>query len=499
MNRTRSHAIRYYLPLLAVLVLIVGACRTNPTGPTPTNDQVVSGTLHDEQGYVIPNSIVEAVDAANKQIAIDTTDESGAFSLAKLPSDLTGIDLRVTNSDFKAMSASLKMFTQHAGGKTGLLIPLEHQDSCCGKLGMTVTAGGSPLGGVSVRLNRNDHLVSIVTTDSTGYVNFEHLCAGNYGLRFSKDGFHVVERSVTIGHCDTTGLDIRMEAGANTGDSCCHTRVVINPRDSSNGTIILGAMVSITKANTSFGSHMSTGAGAVFEGLCPGVYNVNITSDHFAHIEFSFTLTCAQSLEINRGMLASGGGHNSDSCCHGLIVVNVLDSATTNGLSGATVHLFHGSTLLGTSISNDHGVAQFAGLCPGDYSVSLNREHYTEQGFTTSLTCNDTVRFSRTLAPVSTSGGGGHDSCCNAGMVLTIRDADHHDTRLGNVTVTITKDNQIITSGTTNADGGFTADGLCGHATYHVTFTRDGYHLADTNFTYTDCTTIHENIDLHHN
>jgi uncharacterized surface anchored protein len=574
------------LPLLFLAVIISACQKESPVSDDPAaNNKVVSGILRDEQGFIVPNAIVEVLAASSSRIAADTTDESGAFSLSGLPQEFASLQLRVSHNDFKPFVASLSEAVMNAGAPTGLLLSVDHNDSCCGRLSMRVTnqSGGAAISGAEVKLRRNGTLVTTVYTDTTGLISFENLCGGTYSLRIAKDGFGVVERNATIEHCDSTSLDIRMEANSTGGsgdtccggylriiprdsatnavitgasvritrsngtvrtltsngdgaifrevcqgqwgvriaregyrviefsvtmecndssvttrtlahlqeqsDSCCHGQLTVIARDSANNNLLTGATIKLWRGGTLLATRTMTGEGVGFDGLCSGQYVIDILRDGYRHVEVPVTMGCSSTLEVMRKLLSENSG---DTCCRGVLSVNVGDSATGSALTNASVRLWRGGQLIRTVTTSSNGTARFAELCSGSYGVSISREGYAGREFEVTLTCNQTVETSKRL--LANSGG---DTCCNAVLRLRVKDSTvTNDGWLSGVTVTITRGNTTIASGTTGSDGGYGRESLCGQSTYTVTFSKDGYQSKTVTFTYTTCTTKEETIRL---
>lgn len=484
-------------PLLLILALFVAACHDDqPNQPeTPAGKGVASGVITDESGLIVPYATVEALDAGGTTLAIDTTDESGAFSLNGLPDDLSSVSMKVGASTFKPFLTRLLEAAQASGGSTGLLLHLLHDDSCCGKVVITVTnsSGGAALANVEVRLRRGDHLITIATTDSNGRVIFNHVCPGEFNVRLAASGFHVVEHGdILIHQCDSVGLALTMTGDSTGGDhdSCCNGVLRIIPRDSSTTAIISGASVRISKSGSTE-TVTSNGDGAIFRGVCPGTYGVRIAKDgsNYHVLEFSITVGCNDTVTISRGLLQTSTGHD-DSCCHGMITLGVVDSSTGAALAGAAAHLWSGGTQVATH-NTEGGSVSFTGLCAGTYSISVGKDGYAGREFSFTLGCNDTV--TRSLAILHTGG----DTCHNAVLSLRVKDSTVAEGGwLSGVTVTITRGSATVASGSTNGDGRFGADGLTGRTTYTVTFSKDGYHSKTLTFTFDGCTTITETVRL---
>jgi uncharacterized surface anchored protein len=458
--------------LVALLASIIVACQKE--APTATNqqplDKSVNGVIRDEQGYIVPNAVVEAINSATATLAVDTTDEYGAFTLDKLPQELSSLQLRVSHGDFKPFVGRLEDAVSNAGATTGLILHLLHSDSCCGRLSLRVSssATGAALSGAEVRLRRNDRLVTLVTTDSTGMISFDNLCGGTYSLRISKSGYAVVERNAQIEHCDSTSLDIRLE-GSNGGDhhdTCCAGTMRIIPRDSATNAVISGASVRITAANGVTRTGTTGGDGITFHEICAGEWSIRIAKDGYRVIEFSVTAHCNDSIVTTRTMAALAEHH--DTCCDGRITVIARDSSNNELLLNATVKIWRGGTLLATRTVAQGG-AVFTDLCAGEYSLDITREHYHHSEFMVTLGCNGNMEIVRRLLSETTN----QDSCCGGIVTLIVRDSTSNAV-ISNATVRLWRGSTLVTTQTTNGDGNIRFTGLC-TGTYGISIAREGY------------------------
>jgi uncharacterized membrane protein len=180
------------------------------------------------------------------------------------------------------------------------------------------------------------------------------------------------------------------------------------------------------------------------------------------------------------------------SCCNGLAYVTLRDSTTNTVIANGTVKIWRGSTLIATVTTNSSGAARFSGLCDGDYQFTLLREGYLGREINFHMGCNDTIERSYRLLRNTTT-----DTCCNAVLRLRVKDSTVAEGGwMSGVTVTIRKGGTTIATGTTNGDGGYGRESLCGYSTYTVTFTKSGYRSKTFTFTYEACRTIEETIRL---
>jgi hypothetical protein len=452
--------------LLLLLSLSFFACQQAATNePQDNSKQAVSGVLQDEQGYSLPEATIEALNG-NTILATATADEDGRFELM-LPVNLDGIKIRVSRADIKPFLKDLATFIQKAGGRTGIMLDGEHDDSCCGKVSFTVTSGNDAINHAEVKLRQGDHLFSKAYTNDQGKLTFGHVCAGTYGIRIAKDGFKVKEFNVTVGdNCDSIYQAITLESnGTPTDDSCCHSTFDFVVKNSSNE-VLNGVQIKLRKGDADYIIKNTENGGAHFTELCEGIYAVRIAKDGYAVQEFSIEVGCNTEGSLTKTLLSSGGG--ADSCCHGQIRI-VARNANNEIISGAVVRLWKGGTKIKQETMHD-GVT-FSGLCEGNYSISISADGYTGQEFSFELGCNDTLdTFNKTLAAIQNNA----DSCCH-GVLWLVLNEDGTSTKLSNATVKLWKGSTLLKTGTTNADGLVKFDGLCQGDNYSVSMFREGY------------------------
>jgi len=563
--------------LLSGILLLHSCAKDNPSAPSePT--QKVTGIVQDEDGNSVPGANIEALDQAGQSIATTNSDEEDGFELSlKDGSKLK--QLKFYSDNYKSVVHDYQELTMNAGGKTGLILEAEHEDSCCGTLTVTVTSGDKALSGASVALRKGDGSKALTTgkSDSNGHVVFNHICAGTYNIRVSKDGHSVYEKGgFKYTECDSntasasltkkeehkedsccSGIltiiakDSATQAGISdakvlikslngkardgmTGDngsitfrelcegeyrvviskgdaykaeysikikcndsttdtrilvhrtkenhetdSCCHGVLTIIARDSSNNELLQGAKVSIWLNGKLLETATVGDKGAVIDGLCPGTYALDITKEHYKHVEFKVEMGCNDKKEVSRKLLAEQT--TTDSCCSGNIVLHVKDSTSNTALANVAVKLWKGNQNTSTLKTNGDGVVRFTNICEGKYSISMIADGYNGQEFAFEVGCNDTVEFGKKLykKPVS------NDSCCSG--VLKVRVYDNAQQVVTGAKVTIKLNDKVIADGTTNAEGWYVRESMCSPATYVVIVEKDGYTKGQESIKYTSC------------
>jgi uncharacterized surface anchored protein len=479
--------------IVFVLAFFIQACTDNePAAPTATVD--VNGVTRDEQGYIVPNALVEAVSSSGKVLAYANTDEMGSFNLTGVSTSEKDVQLRISHDDFKLLTMKLPTVVQTGTAGDPLLIHVLHKDSACAHLALlirdvhTLTA----ISNAEVRLKRNGTLVTTVQSDQFGRVEFNYVMAGTYSIRVSKSGYQVIERQVTVQYCDTVSMDLRMEPSGTSADSCCHGILTIFVRDSSTNALLNGVAVKLSKDGMD--TRLSTtcnGQPAIFGDLCPGEYHLRLALDGYNVQEFSVVLACNQAKDMTRYLVHK---IHPDSCCHGTITVLVADSATNTALANTTVKLWYNNALLKTLTTDANGYAVFTEKCNGEYQISVLREHYKSREYSFTLGCNEQKSIPIALKAESTT----PDTCCTAILKVRVKDSTIAEAGwLNDVMVTVALNGVVVRSGYTNSEGYYMESNLCAPGVYTITFTKQGYQTKTWTVHFTTCKTYTETIRLH--
>ena len=456
----------FTLSAIICSMFVFGACSDSPTDTTP-EAETVAGIIVDEQAYVVPNATVEAINSSNSVLASDVTDEEGSFTLEALPGVLTDVTLRISHSDFQAYAKDLESLVNEAGNRTQIALAMTHRDSACGQLSLLVRTdeGLNAMENVEVRLTRNGHLVTKAFTGSDGRVSFDYLIAGKYALRFAKDGYKVVERGFTIEHCDSASFDIRMlEKEGGSEDSCCHGVLYLNVNE--NGQGIENALVKLWRNGSIVEDGRTNGDGdIVMDGICEGEYGVSIHHENYKAKEFQIVFGCNDQKTESVTLVPREG--EKDSCCHGILRLQLFDGKTNAAITNATVKLIRERDVIETGKTSPNGNLIMDGICPGEYQITLIREHYKTVEFMVTFACNEDKSVTKTMEPVEP------DSCCGGILELVVKDDNTGDPLKG-ATVKLWKDGAIVETGKTDEHGVIRMDNIC-EGTYGFDVIREGY------------------------
>ncbi|MGA2295955.1 MAG: carboxypeptidase regulatory-like domain-containing protein [FCB group bacterium] len=458
---------RFIIPALFTLMLIAVACKENPT--TPTNANTITGVLKDEQNNGVPNAILQVnsgTAAVAAKLSTDTTDEDGNYTLSGLPEDISTLDVTINHPDFKPVTSNLKKLTGTA--KTNCLIKVLHLDSCCGRIEITVykQADSTPVYNAEFRLKRGTVLIRKAYTNESGKLVFEHVCLGDYNYRIAKDGLKVIEGSLNVPSCDSNAAYRNsFYMATNLADSCCNGQITFTAKDSVTNSPIANMDVKLWKGNQLLSDYKTGDNGQIiFTHICPGDYQISASNDHYKGIEFTFSMTCNDTVSYTKYFVLRS---NSDSCCNGIIKVIPKDKNSGAILNGATVNLYQGDKLLQTK-TVENGYALFNHICTGDYSLDILMAHYKHLEFAISMTCNDTLETTKSLEPEVNS-----DSCCHGQITFNVADSTTGNP-LGQVLVKLYKSGTFLCQYTTGDKGQIIFTNIC-PGNYKITGDKDGY------------------------
>lgn len=370
-------------------------------------------------------------------------------------------------------------------------------DSCCKGFLRIVpkdSATGAVLTGGKVIVKKQGTNTRSQAVGGDGAI-FREMCEGTYVINVMKEGYKGIEFTVTMRCNDSQVVDNRRlskETKPGEGDSCCNGRLKVMLRDSTTNAAVNGAHVIVRKGDKTIGDKETAEGIAVFEKLCKGVYTIVIEKTGYVRVEKTIEIGCNEQKVLELKLKATGDA-GQDTCCNGRLTIGVKDSTTNAAIANVTVKLWKAGTLIAMKTTSANGVVTFEKLCTGSYGVVLIREGYTSREFSVSIACNQNVEASRKLLAT----GGNNDSCCNAVFKYRTKDSAVADGGWqSGVTVTIKQNDVVIATGTTNADGNYGREAICGYKTYVVTFSKEGFKTKSVTVVLTTCRTVQETILL---
>ncbi len=352
-----------------------------------------------------------------------------------------------------------------------------------GVQGAAVTLSGTTTDGTSVTRGPE-------TTTDGGHTTFREMCPGTYVIHTTKDGYHTSESHATLTCNDTVSLSTTLYSTSSTTGDCTAGQITLIVHDSATGAVLTGGQATLYHNGVAV-STLAMGSTAVWYHLGTGHYSFALTKDGYNAVHFDIdSLTCDQHRTVEWHMSAIHTQH--DSCCNNVMELSLTDHSTGHALGGATVTISRDGMTSITATTTDAGAVRFGDLCTGSYHVVISKDGYHSADTSFGEECGTGRSISMSLMPTATN-------CCTAVLALHLEDSIHNDVNIQGATVTVridgTHDN--LRTGTTTDGGNYTTDGLCGHTTYIITFSKDGYNTTSYVVQFGDCQTYHETYGLH--
>ncbi|MGQ9819701.1 MAG: carboxypeptidase regulatory-like domain-containing protein [Candidatus Kapaibacteriales bacterium] len=317
----------------------------------------------------------------------------------------------------------------------------------------------------AVRINQgktttliNEEIVASDTTDEDGNFDLENLPAplGSIKIKIVHQDFLPYEEPLLSLMGKTEKNKIRAQI-KHRNDCCGKIFIYAFASDSSrldNVEVRLNREQKLIRK-----SHTDNDGRVVFEHICAGNYWIRIAKEGFQTIEQEFTLNNCDTLQFYYYLQH----RQVDSCCNGLLKVEVKDKANGNFLNGAILKLKKNGTLLNTLIIKENQPILFRELCPGNYSLLVIHNGFKALEHSFTLGCNDTLEYTAELE---------EDTCCNGWVKVIVKNQSNEP--ISQAKVTIWKSGKSLGYHYTNNDGVVTFNELC-NGTYAFEIQRDGY------------------------
>ncbi|MCU4186055.1 carboxypeptidase-like regulatory domain-containing protein [Acidiferrimicrobium sp. IK] len=357
---------------------------------TPGINAVVTGMPGSITGTVVTGSLTPVpvtVTVLPKQggtvpVATVTTDGAGHYSIPNLLAP-NSYDLSFSAPGYRVASDTEDL----AGGEAHVANTV-NLEAGPGTLGGSVTAGGSPLGGVTITASANGQTFTSATptTGAVGQFTLANLPSpATYLLTFTKTGYgtQTVAEALGPGQSLTT-LAVSMAGGAGQ---------VSGTVTSSNGAPLGGVTVTVNGAAQAVSTHTLT-AGQVgtyhLTGLTtPGTYTLTFSLAGYVPETVGVTLTSSGSAQGINATLPTGTA----------TITGTVTTAGGGGLAGVTVTVTDGVTVRTTvTTSSPLGGYSITGLSPGAYSVTFSLAGYANQTSLSVLATGQTAPVSVALA-----------------------------------------------------------------------------------------------------
>jgi len=343
---------------------------------------------------------------------------------------------------------------------------------CCASLKVIVRDNETKqaIENAEVRLNGKEKDFSeMKRTNADGITYFENICEGKYWIRVSRDHYKVVEEDMTFEDCESKVIEIHMNKIIENTDTCCNSKLTLKVLDSANHSPIPSFKVTFWNGLKNSDKIIGKDGKIVIEHLCQGQYVFTVVSEHYKGIEFRMDIGC----NVSKEEIVYLSKNQADTCCNNKASI-ILKNENGELINGATVKLWQGNHNIRTKTS-ENGTVLFGELCTGKYGVSVSREGYKPMEWDFTVTCEQSLEFSKTLVKNQA------DTCCNNKASIILK--NENGELINGATVKLWQGNHNIRT-KTSENGTVLFGELC-TGKYGVSVSRDGYKPMEWNFTVT--------------
>lgn len=304
----------------------------------------------------------------------------------------------------------------------------------------------------------SEEIIATDTTDEDGNFEFKNLPSplGSIKIRIQHSDFKSFEEFLLslMEKGEKNKLRIRVKHR----DDCCGKIIIYTY--GSDSTRLSNVEVRLNRGRDLVRKTRSNDDGrVVFEKVCPGNYWVRIAKEGYQVIEREFTLNNCDTLEFSYYLQA----RNADTCCNGILKVEVKNKANDETLNGSIVKLRKNGALLTTLTIKENQPVYFRELCPGNYSLLVFREGFKALEYNFTFECNDTLEYTAELEK---------DTCCNSWIKVFVKNQSNEP--ISQAKVKIWKQKQLLGYYYTSNDGVVIFRELC-NGTYGFEIEREGY------------------------
>ncbi len=387
----------------SLLSILMYACKDDAVSPDSANSAEIA--IVDEQGVGVAGAIIEVITPGEEFLLRDTTDELGVGRIRFIADKKASSTVRIFHEDFDTLRSSVNDAVLHSKSNPVLM---KHLDACSGRLTITVrkSSDSSLISGAIIRLNRNNQRVRLASTNETGSFTFDNVCPGTYWIRIARDGYKVVEESITL-YNDTTGTVFYLQSQS-TPDTCCHGVIAINLRSKYSGAIVNNANVRLRKGGVELAMANAENGFVKFRELCPGEYNIRVAADNYKVLEFSQAINCGDSVNLEKQV-------TPDSCCNNKYTLKLTNLNTGAVVPEAKVILTLDGVTLATKYTNNDGVCVFENVCSGLYLCFATKTGFSVGEISFRVSCDDNIEVEKRMAPTE---------CCFGSVTIHLRDGN---------------------------------------------------------------------------
>lgn len=405
-----------------------------------------------------------------------------AISGATIQLQLLGITLASTTSDsngnysFNRDTGTYSLVCSQSGFQsvtTNNVVIQKNQTTTCnfqlvglGSVSGTITNNvtGAVISGATVQMIQNSTVISSATTAANGTFSITGLVPGSYTMSVAASLFQTNTAAVTITSSNTVkNLTLQPNPGSISG--------TVSSSSSLLG--LSGATLTFSSGGTQIASTTSGLLGAyTVSNLPPGTYTVSVSLAGYQTGTGTATVTSNNTTTFNINL----------SPLTGLLSGTVKDAVTNNTLSGATITVLQGSTIVTTATSGAQGTFSISNLSPGNYTVTTALSNYQTLSSSVTIISNQTT----TLNPLLQALPG------NVSGVIT---NSQTSLGLGGATVSVSSGATVVASTTANGSGNYSITGLAA-GSYTLTASLNNFVAVSQSITISSNATLTQNLAL---
>jgi hypothetical protein len=392
---------------------VVSSCNDDSNEPTKTQD--ISGIISDSAGEPIAAALVDALDAEEVILATDSTDSEGKFTLAELPEDLEGIDIRIQKEGYQTYRGAIAGIK---GEDNALDMQMQkdgegEQDSCC--KGVLVvfpkdSASGEAISSGYAKLWQGEKIIQKAEFNNNKAF-FDGICEGEYVLSVHSEGYKTYEGKLEFACNDTLEKEILLVESEEDGDCYGVLNVcVIDKNDNE----LEDVLVLINKNSYVIDEAYTNENNACvsFEDLCKGKYWVRVDKIGYQKIDKELYFEEGDTLELTVKLYEEG-----DTPYCNVVEVCVTDE-NNKPIDDVNVWLYRPNDIqVGVKYtSSENPCVVFENLWAGTFFIRLTHPDYKVIEKEIELGDCDTLKIEKQMVREE-------DDCCGV-VEICVTDAD---------------------------------------------------------------------------
>lgn len=269
-------------------------------------------------------------------------------------------------------------------------------------------------------------------------------------------------------------------------DSCCGS-VTVNAV--ANGSVLNGVGVTLHKGGHRIAHRTANHGSTTMSHLCEGEYIITVSKAGFHPSLDTLTISGCDSL-VTTITLQAVSANPHDSCCSNSASVTIVDSANSEWLPGAVVHVLKDGHQIQAVPTDHNGNATINHLCEGTYKLQVSSPGFVTKTMDLIIDCDEQATIEIPLVS-------NHPApCCSGSLNLTVTHEGHAGMNIDSATVTLQRGHETIAQSVTGADGIASFTSLCEDTPYTLSVSAHGYNSESITFTTADCAAQSHSISL---